>query len=470
MILIAKNACATALFLAGSYIIPVAASTTVNDVTSQPSMSPSNAPTQCVDEQGWRTGPNANAYNCTTLEQLNYSMIIAGAPIDWCGLYNTQPPYNGKVITEACCFCGGSDFQLVAPSLNPTDSPSQEPSAEPSQVPSVTPSVSTQPSGQPSALPSAQESSSPSTIPSKSPSETPSTSPSKVASESPSSVPSGIPSDVPTRAPSVGPSSFPSMPPSEHPSSTPSAFPSDVPTRVPSVRPSDVPTRAPSMAPSQNPSKAPSDVPTSIPSTAPSAVPTVVHSSSPSSSPTCVDEPGWQVNENVPLTCAVITAMAQFTSNVEACANTLQAPYKGKVNWEACCACGGNDSRLVAPSTVPSASPSELPSLSVSPSSVPTSTPSAEPSAKPSSSPSSLPSAAPSLCFNDPGWKFYEDNGCEVVEDAVAKMSDFCDFIGHIVHNSKTVKQACCICNGFYAYEMPSNMPSVPSASVSLPS
>ena len=79
---------------------------------------------------------------------------------------------------------------------------------------------------------------------------------------------------------------------------------------------------------------------------------------------------------------------------------------------------------------------------------------------KTSSNPSSSPSAAPSLCFNDPDWKFYGNNGCEVVEDAVAEMSDFCDFIEHIVYYNKTAKQACCICKGFYAYEMPSTMPS----------
>lgn len=453
----AKNSCVLGLFLsvAGGYLIPVAAST----VTSIPSMSPSVLPTDCVDEPGWKTGTGDIAWNCSQVE--NLSNKITGT--DFCAGFDQ---YEGKVIAEACCFCGGSDFQLVAPSLNPTDSPSKDPSAEPSQVPSITPSESTQPSGQPSALPSAQQSSFPSTIPSKSHSVTPSTSPSKVASESPSSEPSGFPSDVPTRAPSVGPSSLPSMSPSEHPSSTPSKFPSDIPTREPSVRPSNVPTRAPSVAPSQNPSEAPSDVPTSMISTAPSAVPTVVHSSFPSSSPTCVDEPGWKVSENSPFNCAVITLMAQLTTNDEACANTLAAPYKGKANWEACCACGGNDPTLVAPSTVPSASPSEMPSQSVSPSTVPTSTPSAEPSAKPSSSPSNSPSAAPSLCFNDPGWKFYEDNGCEKVEEAVKEMSDFCAFIGHIVYNSKTVKEACCICNGFYAYEMPSTMP---SESVSFP-
>ncbi len=138
-----------------------------------------------------------------------------------------------------------------------------------------------------------------------------------------------------------------------------------------------------------------------------------------------------------------------------ACANTLLAvPYKGKAN------CGGGDSRIVAPSTVPSTSPSELPSQSISLSSVPTRTPSAEPSEKPSSSPSNSPSAPASQCFDESDWNFYENNGCAVVEEAVAEMSDFCDFIEHIVSNDKTVKQACCICNGgIHETVMPSTIP-----------
>ena len=39
-------------------------------------------------------------------------------------------------------------------------------------------------------------------------------------------------------------------------------------------------------------------------------------------------------------------------------------------------------------------------------------------------------------------------------------MSDFCDFIGYIVYNNKTAKEACCACNGFHAYEIPSAFPS----------
>jgi hypothetical protein len=458
MIIAKKSWCVPALFLSvagSSYFIPVEAS-----ITSIPSTPPSFEPTECVDEPGWRTSTKANAWNCSDVEELSKQIED-----DLCAAYNLEP-YDGKVITEACCFCGGSDFQLVAPSLNPTVSPSNEPSAEPSRLPSVMPTGSTQPSVQPSALPSAQHSSIPSIIPTKSPSKIPSTSPSQMPSKSPSSKPSGFPSNVPTSAPFAGPSSFPSMAPSENPSSAPSGIPSFVPTRAPSTGPSSFPTRMPSIIPSLNPSEPPSEVPTSMSSRAPSEVPTAVRSFFPSSSPSCVDEVGWKTHANG-LSCAAIASLAKIQGNDVVCENTLMGPYKGKTNYEACCACGGNDSSLVAPSEVPSAGPSELPSQSVSPSSGPTRTPSTEPSAKPSSSPSNSPSASPSLCFNDPGWKFYENNGCEVVEDAVAKMSDFCDFIGNVISDNKTAKQACCICNGFNAYEMPST---IPSESVSFPS
>jgi hypothetical protein len=245
--------------------------------------------------------------------------------------------------------------------------------------------------------------------------------------------------------------------------------------------------------PSTNPSSAPSKEQSDAPSRAPSAVP--------SSSPSCVDEVGWKhIDGLFGFTCAQIATLSTLPGgSVEsACATTLKAPYKGKANYEACCVCGGNDSRLVAPSEIPSGSPSELPSLSLSPSSdptrspsgipsdapsgipsaapsgipsdvpsgIPSDVPSGNPSETPSLSPSSSPSESPSQCFNEPDWRFYESETgneyqCETVKALQVVMTDFCDFIDNIYYDGKNAKEACCVCNGgVHVTVKPSTIPS----------
>ena len=48
----------------------------------------------------------------------------------FCDLFDSQSVYIylGKTAGEACCLCGGSDFQVVSPSEVPSDEPSHAPS------------------------------------------------------------------------------------------------------------------------------------------------------------------------------------------------------------------------------------------------------------------------------------------------------------------------------------------------------
>ena len=204
--------------------------------------------------------------------------------------------FQGKDVSEACCLCGGSDFQFVAPSELPSDKPS------------ILPSESLQPTFN-----------GPSSVPSESlyPSQEPSTAPSicidepgwkinttkgfvfdigcedmdkpdgssrceeslegskpyfgKVAYEAcctcgggdhipvaPSQIPSVLPSDEPSVLPSDEPSVLPSDEPSVLPSDKPSVLPSDEPSVLPSDKPSVLPSDVPSVLPSDEPSVNPS--------------------------------------------------------------------------------------------------------------------------------------------------------------------------------------------------------------------
>ena len=84
-----------------------------------------------------------------------------------CNHLISDPVYHnaGKTAGEACCNCGGSDFQLVAPSEIPSDQPSSQPSL--SAIPTV---ISDAPSYAPSDIASDVPSLQPSDQPSQSPS------------------------------------------------------------------------------------------------------------------------------------------------------------------------------------------------------------------------------------------------------------------------------------------------------------
>ena len=82
--------------------------------SSLPSAHPSQQPTVCQDEPGWEVGGSSDFAGMTCAD--------ITANIDgWCGLLqglNDDTSHEGKVISEACCDCGGGDHQIVfLPSL-----------------------------------------------------------------------------------------------------------------------------------------------------------------------------------------------------------------------------------------------------------------------------------------------------------------------------------------------------------------
>ena len=122
--------------------------------SEQPSDQPSDQPSLCVDEIDWESGGGGigplSGVSCGEITSSNI-----------CTLFNTIAYYNfkGKNAGEACCFCGGSDYRIVAPSTFPSDEPSVQPSSSshpsvlsdapssmpsdmPSDMPSITPSIS----------------------------------------------------------------------------------------------------------------------------------------------------------------------------------------------------------------------------------------------------------------------------------------------------------------------------------------
>ena len=97
-------------------------------------MSPSCAPSACVDEPNLTTKSDLTGLSgrpCETITEL---------PSIWC---DYSEPNNGKTPMEACCICGGRDHLSVAPSLLPLQNPSMSPSVSiyPSTVLSEAPSA-----------------------------------------------------------------------------------------------------------------------------------------------------------------------------------------------------------------------------------------------------------------------------------------------------------------------------------------
>mmetsp|Transcript_16592 Transcript_16592/g.31431 ORF Transcript_16592/g.31431 Transcript_16592/m.31431 type:complete len:805 (+) Transcript_16592:127-2541(+) len=123
--------------------------------SSVPSIYPSDQPSSqpsvpCVDEPGWQSGGKGfMPLGGTTCAQM-------GNRTSFCDIFMSDSRYffAGKAVHEACCLCGGSDLQTIAPSESPSFKPTV--SSSPSMVPSIQPSLSFHPtvnSNVPSATP-----------------------------------------------------------------------------------------------------------------------------------------------------------------------------------------------------------------------------------------------------------------------------------------------------------------------------
>ena len=154
-----------------------------------PSISSSEAPSQCVDEPGWYWDEEMN-YSC---EENSPSFCDTLSSI-W---------NKGKNVLLACCVCGGGQHVPYVPST--------EPSAEPSlsHVPTSSSAPTVQFSSSPSSRPSSEPSVPPTFIPSGLPSIAPSTKPSEYPSDAPSSKPSVSPSAIPSANPTLRCYDFP---------------------------------------------------------------------------------------------------------------------------------------------------------------------------------------------------------------------------------------------------------------------
>ena len=112
-------------------------------VSQEPSQIPSNVPSPCADEPGWYVGGSSAYAGLTCVD-------FAANPDSWCDAIAAIDDHanNGKSISEACCYCGGSDYQTIYPSKAPSSTPSL------SSVPSIHPTGSDQhPSEHPSNQP-----------------------------------------------------------------------------------------------------------------------------------------------------------------------------------------------------------------------------------------------------------------------------------------------------------------------------
>jgi len=246
--------------------------------SSLPSALPSQQPTVCQDEPGWEVGGTSDFAGMLCAD-------INGNSDGWCELLeglNDDTSHEGKVISEACCDCGGGDHQIVFPSSSPSIQPSVSPKPSlpefPSTVPSSQPTMCRDEPGWHFPV----ETSSGTTLEvacawlgdnsnlcanfrdryfqaknvflaccicggADHLSVAPSSKPSNGPSISPSSMPSSLPSTRPSSMPSLGPSALPSVMPSVVPSSKPSDGPSISPSLLPSILPSLMPSSRPSV-------------------------------------------------------------------------------------------------------------------------------------------------------------------------------------------------------------------------------
>jgi len=89
----------------------------VPSISLHPSDFPSNAPSLCINEPGWKINTTQGfIFNigCDDMVKPDGSLRCDESLID-------TSPYYGKVAYEACCICGGGDHVLVAPSEVPSD-------------------------------------------------------------------------------------------------------------------------------------------------------------------------------------------------------------------------------------------------------------------------------------------------------------------------------------------------------------
>ena len=81
-----------------------------------PSSLPSNAPSECIDDNNWDVLYNSDDRNCAFIEGTS---VLCG--LDTIGS-------NGKTAKEACCVCGGGLQTSVSPSVSLSLIPSSAPS------------------------------------------------------------------------------------------------------------------------------------------------------------------------------------------------------------------------------------------------------------------------------------------------------------------------------------------------------
>jgi hypothetical protein len=117
----------------------------------EPSALPTDQPSQCVDEDGWKFEFGGVDLGCRAVSE---------NPIEFCERFRSVF-YMDKNTYSACCVCGGGNHVSVKPSTVPSTSPTSSPSSRPtsspeptktaSVSPSVSPSVSLAPSNYPTA-------------------------------------------------------------------------------------------------------------------------------------------------------------------------------------------------------------------------------------------------------------------------------------------------------------------------------
>ena len=117
----------------------------------EPSALPTDQPSQCVDEDGWKFEFGGVDLGCRAVSE---------NPTEFCERFSSVF-YMDKNTYNACCDCGGGNHVSVKPSTVPSTSPTSSPSSRPtsspeptktaSVSPSVSPSVSLAPSNYPTA-------------------------------------------------------------------------------------------------------------------------------------------------------------------------------------------------------------------------------------------------------------------------------------------------------------------------------
>ena len=378
---------------------------------TDPSTSPSESPTQCVDEPNWYWDVE-NSYGCSTVTN------------SFCGDLD-QRWYNGKNAMLACCECGGGKHVALAPSeipsVSPTDSPSSKPSVLPSHIPSF----------QHSSYPSIAQSFLPTTETYEECNDIEgwvTNDPNEFWSGKTCSAIAELPSFWCTYL-----SNFTSLDMSSFEACCAcGGGERHIETR--SNQPSEFPTSAPTQ---------------------------------------CFDQPDWFWDKENEYSCDQVSLSFCDTlsffwndgKNVKlaccTCGGGFHIPYVPSSNPSA----EPSVSHTPSKSELPSLEPSSLPSTK--PSSQPSHSPTDAPSYLPTVRPSFLPSSKPSLqCFDFPS-NWYDNEGpkfdCLWYEDKLN-----CEYYGDDYSRlDTTANQACCACGGGVTNSSPSQLPSLSSSAPS---